>query len=169
MTFTKTSQKFGQWSDVRANTVYGLGFPSEAELNKVSLYVTIAGCLICGGHRVFAGGKAACSAQSGAGNLLRFVTRYQAGGVCPFIAGVSLSSSRERPDKRADSRSGDADFALKSGDARRRRRRAQSGQDSGSPRKSRALENSGEKCTLSRAFLLKSSSSQKFLMFRIVW
>ena len=36
MTFTKTSQKFGQWSDVRANTVYGLGFSSEAELNKVS-------------------------------------------------------------------------------------------------------------------------------------
>ena len=35
MTFTKTSQKFGQWSDVRANTVYGLGFSSEAELNKV--------------------------------------------------------------------------------------------------------------------------------------
>jgi len=34
MTFTKTSQKFGQWSDVRANTVYGLGFPSEGELNK---------------------------------------------------------------------------------------------------------------------------------------
>ncbi len=37
MTFTKTSQKFGQWSDVRANTVYGLGFSSEAELNKVRL------------------------------------------------------------------------------------------------------------------------------------
>jgi len=36
MTFTKTSQKFGQWSDVRANTVYGLGFSSEAELIKVS-------------------------------------------------------------------------------------------------------------------------------------
>lgn len=35
MTFTKTSQKFGQWSDVRANTVYGLGFATEAELNKV--------------------------------------------------------------------------------------------------------------------------------------
>ncbi|CAG0917597.1 unnamed protein product [Notodromas monacha] len=33
MTFTKTSQKFGQWSDLRANTVYGLGFPNEAELN----------------------------------------------------------------------------------------------------------------------------------------
>lgn len=34
MTFTKTSQKFGQWSDARANTVFGLGFPSEVELNK---------------------------------------------------------------------------------------------------------------------------------------
>ncbi|CAG5122505.1 unnamed protein product [Candidula unifasciata] len=34
MTFTKTSQKFGQWSDARANTVYGLGFPSEQELTK---------------------------------------------------------------------------------------------------------------------------------------
>ncbi|KAB0805709.1 hypothetical protein PPYR_02679 [Photinus pyralis] len=34
MTFTKTSQKFGQWSDVRANTVYGLGFSSESELQK---------------------------------------------------------------------------------------------------------------------------------------
>lgn len=32
MTFTQTSQKFGQWSDVRANTVYGLGFSSEVEL-----------------------------------------------------------------------------------------------------------------------------------------
>lgn len=37
MTFTKTSQKFGQWSDTRANTVYGLGFSSEAELQKVGL------------------------------------------------------------------------------------------------------------------------------------
>ncbi|KAG1704732.1 Homer 1 [Nymphon striatum] len=34
MTFTKTSQKFGQWSDIRANTVYGLGFGSEADLNS---------------------------------------------------------------------------------------------------------------------------------------
>ncbi|XP_043518925.1 homer protein homolog 1 isoform X1 [Frieseomelitta varia] len=34
MTFTKTSQKFGQWSDVRANTIYGLGFSSEVELGK---------------------------------------------------------------------------------------------------------------------------------------
>lgn len=40
MTFTKTSQKFGQWSDVRANTVYGLGFATEAELNKVK-YIDI--------------------------------------------------------------------------------------------------------------------------------
>ncbi|CAG0881801.1 unnamed protein product [Cyprideis torosa] len=36
MTFTKTSQKFGQWSDARANEVYGLGFSNEAELNKES-------------------------------------------------------------------------------------------------------------------------------------
>ncbi|XP_022646399.1 homer protein homolog 1-like isoform X1 [Varroa destructor] len=34
MTFTKTSQKFGQWSDVRANTVYGLGFQTEPDLNQ---------------------------------------------------------------------------------------------------------------------------------------
>lgn len=39
MMFTKTSQKFGQWADSRANTVYGLGFGSEAELNKVRLKV----------------------------------------------------------------------------------------------------------------------------------
>ncbi|XP_051962235.1 homer protein homolog 1 isoform X1 [Xyrauchen texanus] len=34
MNFTKTSHKFGQWADSRANTVYGLGFPSEAHLSK---------------------------------------------------------------------------------------------------------------------------------------
>ncbi|XP_062867195.1 homer protein homolog 1 isoform X2 [Trichomycterus rosablanca] len=34
MTFTKTSQKFGQWADSRANTVYGLGFTSESHLSK---------------------------------------------------------------------------------------------------------------------------------------
>ena len=33
--FTKTSPKFGQWTDLRAGTVYGLGFPGEAELIKV--------------------------------------------------------------------------------------------------------------------------------------
>lgn len=41
MTFTQTSQKFGQWSDVRANTVYGLGFASEAELTKVRCRATV--------------------------------------------------------------------------------------------------------------------------------
>lgn len=40
MTFTKTSQKFGQWSDIRANTVYGLGFASEPELNKVCFIIS---------------------------------------------------------------------------------------------------------------------------------
>ncbi|XP_032218053.2 homer protein homolog 2 isoform X2 [Nematostella vectensis] len=34
MNFTKTSQKFGQWSDPKVSSVFGLGFPSEAELNK---------------------------------------------------------------------------------------------------------------------------------------
>uniref|UniRef100_A0A673UNZ0 Homer protein homolog 2 n=1 Tax=Suricata suricatta TaxID=37032 RepID=A0A673UNZ0_SURSU len=36
MTFTKTSQKFGQWADSRANTVFGLGFSSEQQLTKES-------------------------------------------------------------------------------------------------------------------------------------
>ncbi|KAG7327660.1 hypothetical protein KOW79_009266 [Hemibagrus wyckioides] len=36
MTFTKTSQKFGQWADSRANTVYGLGFPTEQHLQQFS-------------------------------------------------------------------------------------------------------------------------------------
>ncbi len=35
MTFTKTSHKFGQWADSRANTVYGLGFSTEHHLAKV--------------------------------------------------------------------------------------------------------------------------------------
>uniref|UniRef100_A0A3B4AW85 WH1 domain-containing protein n=1 Tax=Periophthalmus magnuspinnatus TaxID=409849 RepID=A0A3B4AW85_9GOBI len=35
MTFTKTSQKFGQWADTRANTVYGLGFATEQQLHQV--------------------------------------------------------------------------------------------------------------------------------------
>ncbi|XP_017321575.1 homer protein homolog 2 isoform X1 [Ictalurus punctatus] len=34
MTFTRTSQKFGQWADSRANTVFGLGFASEQQLSK---------------------------------------------------------------------------------------------------------------------------------------
>ena len=39
MSFAKTSQKFGQWSDPRVGTVYGLGFNSEMELTKVSLQI----------------------------------------------------------------------------------------------------------------------------------
>ncbi|CAF0853562.1 unnamed protein product [Brachionus calyciflorus] len=34
MTFTKTSQKFGQWIDFKLNLVYGLGFANDVELNK---------------------------------------------------------------------------------------------------------------------------------------
>lgn len=34
MNFTKTSQKFGQWSDLTAKTVYGLGFSNEQDLAK---------------------------------------------------------------------------------------------------------------------------------------
>ena len=41
MTFTKTSQKFGQWADHRVNTVYGLGFSSEVELIKVRAMLLI--------------------------------------------------------------------------------------------------------------------------------
>ena len=36
MAFTKTSQKFGQWADSRANTVYGLGFATEQQLHQVN-------------------------------------------------------------------------------------------------------------------------------------
>ncbi|XP_067108745.1 homer protein homolog 3-like [Osmerus mordax] len=36
MAFTKTSQKFGQWADNRANTVYGLGFATEQQLQQFS-------------------------------------------------------------------------------------------------------------------------------------
>lgn len=41
MHFMKTSAKFGQWSDPRANTVYGLGFSSENDLNKVSFIILL--------------------------------------------------------------------------------------------------------------------------------
>uniref|UniRef100_A0A3B1JB15 Homer scaffold protein 3b n=1 Tax=Astyanax mexicanus TaxID=7994 RepID=A0A3B1JB15_ASTMX len=39
MTFTKTSQKFGQWADSRANTVYGLGFATEQQLQQVNKFL----------------------------------------------------------------------------------------------------------------------------------
>ena len=41
MTFTKTSQKFGQWADPKANNVYGLGFNSENDLNKVIFFLSL--------------------------------------------------------------------------------------------------------------------------------
>ncbi len=36
MSFTKTSQKFCQWVDARANHVYGLGFANETDLIRVN-------------------------------------------------------------------------------------------------------------------------------------
>jgi homer protein len=36
MSFTKTSQKFCQWVDSRANHVYGLGFGNETDLIRVN-------------------------------------------------------------------------------------------------------------------------------------
>ncbi|CAK8690421.1 unnamed protein product [Clavelina lepadiformis] len=36
MSFIKTSAKFGQWVDIQAGTVYGLGFASESSLNRFS-------------------------------------------------------------------------------------------------------------------------------------
>uniref|UniRef100_A0A3B3CAZ0 Homer scaffold protein 1 n=1 Tax=Oryzias melastigma TaxID=30732 RepID=A0A3B3CAZ0_ORYME len=42
MTFTKTSQKFGQWADSRANTVYGLGFSCESHLVKVGTVLNVS-------------------------------------------------------------------------------------------------------------------------------
>ena len=36
MSFTKTSQKFCQWVDSKANHVYGLGFTSETDLTRVN-------------------------------------------------------------------------------------------------------------------------------------
>lgn len=38
MSFTKTSQKFCQWVDSRANHVYGLGFANETDLTQVMRY-----------------------------------------------------------------------------------------------------------------------------------
>ncbi len=38
MTFTKTSQKFCQWIDSKANHIYGLGFANENDLTRVDLF-----------------------------------------------------------------------------------------------------------------------------------
>lgn len=35
ISFTKTSQKFCQWIDTKANHVYGLGFANESDLKRV--------------------------------------------------------------------------------------------------------------------------------------
>lgn len=35
MVFKQTSQKFGQWADPKSSGVFGLGFDSEVDLNKV--------------------------------------------------------------------------------------------------------------------------------------
>nr|XP_055040347.1 homer protein homolog 3b isoform X2 [Misgurnus anguillicaudatus] len=43
MTFTKTSQKFGQWADSRANTVYGLGFATELQLQQAPPLLDVNG------------------------------------------------------------------------------------------------------------------------------
>ncbi len=42
MRFTKTSLKFGQWTDAKANTVYGLGFGSENDLAKVNVRLVLS-------------------------------------------------------------------------------------------------------------------------------
>ena len=39
MSFTKTSQKFCQWVDTKANQVYGLGFANEIDLTRVEIYL----------------------------------------------------------------------------------------------------------------------------------
>jgi len=39
MSFTKTSQKFCQWVDSRANHVYGLGFSNETDLIRVKYFL----------------------------------------------------------------------------------------------------------------------------------
>eukprot|EP00118_Oscarella_pearsei_P001781 m.8451 g.8451 ORF g.8451 m.8451 type:complete len:385 (+) comp20603_c0_seq2:1398-2552(+) len=38
MSFTKTGAKFGQWRDAATNTIYGLGFTTETDLDKFAGY-----------------------------------------------------------------------------------------------------------------------------------
>ncbi|KPJ10246.1 Homer protein-like 2 [Papilio machaon] len=78
MTFTKTSQKFGQWSDVRANTVYGLGFASEAELGKfIEKFQEVKEAI----QAQQCGGKAAPNGSSGAATPVASAT------ASPLLAG----------------------------------------------------------------------------------
>ncbi|KAL4702440.1 hypothetical protein ACJJTC_017646 [Scirpophaga incertulas] len=86
MTFTKTSQKFGQWSDVRANTVYGLGFASEAELGKFI--------------EKFQEVKEAIQAQQGTGNK---AANGNSGAATPVASATAspLLAARPHPDDTA--------------------------------------------------------------------
>lgn len=83
MTFTKTSQKFGQWSDIRANTVYGLGFASEAELNK----------FIEKFHEVKEATRSASNKSSNGTVITTPVTSANASPVTTRACGGTLSSS----------------------------------------------------------------------------
>ena len=47
MTFTKTSLKFCQWVDSKANHIYGLGFANENDLIRVDLFKRILFNFFC--------------------------------------------------------------------------------------------------------------------------
>ncbi|XP_075986299.1 homer protein isoform X3 [Anticarsia gemmatalis] len=91
MTFTKTSQKFGQWSDVRANTVYGLGFASEPELGKfIEKFQEVKEAIQaqqCGGG----GGKSVTNGNSGAATPVASAT------ASPLLAGRATGAEEPPP------------------------------------------------------------------------
>ncbi|XP_052754407.1 homer protein homolog 2 isoform X2 [Galleria mellonella] len=91
MTFTKTSQKFGQWSDVRANTVYGLGFASEAELGKfIEKFQEVKEAIQaqqCGGG----GAKGVANGSSGAATPVASAT------ASPLLAGRAAQHDDAEP------------------------------------------------------------------------
>ncbi|CAB3226343.1 unnamed protein product [Arctia plantaginis] len=91
MTFTKTSQKFGQWSDVRANTVYGLGFASEPELGKfIEKFQEVKEAIQaqqCGGG----GAKSVTNGNSGAATPVASAT------ASPLLAGRATGADEPPP------------------------------------------------------------------------
>ncbi|XP_022837298.1 homer protein homolog 1 isoform X3 [Spodoptera litura] len=91
MTFTKTSQKFGQWSDVRANTVYGLGFASEPELGKfIEKFQEVKEAIQaqqCGAT----GGKSVTNGNSGAATPVASAT------ASPLLAGRATGGDEPPP------------------------------------------------------------------------
>ncbi|KAJ0171995.1 hypothetical protein K1T71_012758 [Dendrolimus kikuchii] len=105
MTFTKTSQKFGQWSDVRANTVYGLGFASEPELGKfIEKFQEVKEAIQAqqcggatggggggGGGAGAGGGKAQSNGNSGAATPLASAT------ASPLLAGRPAAGDEPPP------------------------------------------------------------------------